>query len=185
MCSPAALCALKNPALGWTPISRAPRPPRRWCSWTSKRRSPDPEASFNAALPVFFLCCTLFFGIPVFFGEKNVLVLSPECIPLRSIMRFPGRWSYARVWNDAGAQRRRFFPGLRGWQDARAEQGAASWLIALTRAWDVLHPSQTSAGCWLHRYQGWWAARLGAGAPHGLPAIPQDSLFLQTRVSER
>lgn len=97
------LCS--EPGSGLDP---AAEPPRRWCSWTRDRCSADPEASSNAALPVFPLCCMLFFGVPISYGEKNVMMLSPERISIWSVMRFPAWWSYAPAWNDAGACRRCF-----------------------------------------------------------------------------
>ncbi|CAN8215516.1 unnamed protein product [Coccothraustes coccothraustes] len=44
-----------------------------------KRHSPDPEASFNAVLPVFHLCCIFLFGVLVLFWEKQVSVLTRRC----------------------------------------------------------------------------------------------------------
>lgn len=68
-----------------------------------KRHSPDPEASFNAVLPVFHLCCMLFFGVLVFFWEKKVSVLNPERIPVWYVMPFPDRQPYALDGDDARA----------------------------------------------------------------------------------
>lgn len=46
-----------------------------------KRHSPDPEASFNAVLPVFHLCCMLFIGVLVSFWEKKGVSVEPGAYP--------------------------------------------------------------------------------------------------------
>lgn len=68
-----------------------------------KPHSSDPEAAFNAVLPVFHLCCMLFFGNLVFFWEKKVLVLNLEHIPVWYIMAFPDIQPYAFDGDDASA----------------------------------------------------------------------------------
>lgn len=68
-----------------------------------KWHSPDPEASLSAVLPVFHLCCMLFFGVVLFFWEKKVLVLNPERIPVWYVMPFPNRQPYTLNGDDASA----------------------------------------------------------------------------------